>query len=793
MTVLRRMLWRQLRAESLLLTAVAAMMVVGGAVFVGLRSAHRNLRVSQRSYYEQTRFADFWVRLKKMPRHELAAVRQAAGIRTLTGRIRKYATIDLAEVPEPINALILSLPPDSRPTLNRVLIRQGTGFTPDRTNEVLVIEQFARAHHIQPGQTLDVLVHERKERLHVVGTVISAEFTYLLGPGSLVPDPERFGVLFVKREFAEHAFDFDGSVNELVGTWSAADPVLHHVWLNQLEDRLEPFGVVSKTQRRRQVSHQFLDGEIRGLGVSATVLPAIFLVAAALVLHILMMRLARRQRQIVGTLKAIGYADATIFTHFLKFGGIVGVVAGIVGGLAGYLMALVMTRIYRDYFEFPKLDCPLHIDIVLESTLLSLVFAVAGSWQGARSLFRLAPAEAMRPEPPRSGGAVFVERLTFLWHWLDTSWRLAWRTLLRQPFRTSTSLFATSTGAALLTSGLLMVRTVGLLVDHQFRRLMANDGEVVFIDEQPPSAVREIRNLPGVLYAEPVLDLPCTLRHGPYTYRTSITGLFPSARLTRPQTISGRRIPIPEQGLVVDQRLADILHVQPGDWIEVRPTRGDRTARTTPIRAITDGFLGVTAYADIRHVSQLAGESLAVRRVQFVTDKNPHNDERRNRKLKETPAVAMTLSRHDLIDSLEDTIVRNMMAAIVVLVLFSATIFLGSLVNAASISLSERRREVATLLALGYSPWRVGGLFFRETLLVGGVGTAAGLPLGYAITWLSILPYRDNDLFRIPLAGAPWVWWTAAAVGLVFIVAAHLPVQRRIHRLEVRDVLNVRE
>ncbi len=60
-----------------------------------------------------------------------------------------------------------------------------------------------------------------------------------------------------------------------------------------------------------------------------------FLAVAALVLNVLLSRLAQQQRTVVGTLKALGYSDLQIFWHFLKFGLTVGVVGGLVGCAAG--------------------------------------------------------------------------------------------------------------------------------------------------------------------------------------------------------------------------------------------------------------------------------------------------------------------------------------------------------------------------------------------------------------------------------------------------------------------------
>ena len=84
-----------------------------------------------------------------------------------------------------------------------------------------------------------------------------------------------------------------------------------------------------------QLSNQFLSQEIQGLRSFAVIMPCIFLAVAALVLNVLLSRLAEQQRTVVGTLKALGYSDGQVFWHFLKFGLVVGVGGGLLGCALG--------------------------------------------------------------------------------------------------------------------------------------------------------------------------------------------------------------------------------------------------------------------------------------------------------------------------------------------------------------------------------------------------------------------------------------------------------------------------
>jgi len=132
------------------------------------------------------------------------------------------------------------------PTLKDVLIRRGGYFTGAHENEVPINDRFAEHHHIVPGQKIRVLLNSRRQKLLVVGTAVSGEFTYLLGPGVLIPDPEHFGVLYIPRDFAEDVFDFQ--VPQLTG--SRCRPRPPGGWLANSQWTVAAAGGNSRSPRR---------------------------------------------------------------------------------------------------------------------------------------------------------------------------------------------------------------------------------------------------------------------------------------------------------------------------------------------------------------------------------------------------------------------------------------------------------------------------------------------------------------------------------------------------------------
>ncbi|HXT57411.1 MAG TPA: FtsX-like permease family protein, partial [Pirellulales bacterium] len=325
--MLDRKLLRELRASGGLLIAITSIMAVGVGCYVALGFAFQNLSIAKREYYAECRMADFAVEVKKAPLAELAPLEKIPGVVEIRPRIQFFATVDLPRVAEPLNGIVLSLPDRREPTINDIVLRRGGYFTDTRDNEVILNDAFARRQGLHPGQWVHLLLNNRRQELFVVGTAVSSEFTYLVGPGAITPDPEHLGVFYIKRSFAEDVFDFDGAANQVLGRLAPNLRDRPEEVLRRAELLLAPYGVFTTVPLSEQPSNRFLTNEIQGLEAFGVINPAVFLSVAALVLNVLMTRLTEQQRVVVGTLKALGYLDRQVFAHFLKFGLCIGLLS----------------------------------------------------------------------------------------------------------------------------------------------------------------------------------------------------------------------------------------------------------------------------------------------------------------------------------------------------------------------------------------------------------------------------------------------------------------------------------
>ncbi len=788
MRVLDRKLLRECRRSWGLLLTITLVVTVGVACYVSFGTTYRNLQQAKQRFYTQCRMADFWVDVKKAPLAELDRAVRLPGVAATRSRMSEYVTIGLPKVQRPLNGLVLSLPDRREEVVNDIVLKKGGYFSPQRQNEVIVSDEFAEAYRLAPGDTIEVVLNDRHEELILVGTAISSEFVYMLAPGAMVPDAKRFGVLYLKKSFAEEAFDFQGAANQLVGRLSFDQKEPVKKILDRIETFLEPYGVITTTPLADQASNKYLSQEIEGLRAFAIFMPIVFLAVAALILNVLMTRTAQQQRTVIGTLKALGYSNATVFVHFLKFGLAIGLVGGLLGSVLGHLFSQGLTAEYRKIFIFPELMNEFSLSHHALGMAVSLLCALTGSLYGAYQVLRLQPAEAMRPRPPRKGHAVLLERFSLFWNRLGTTMRMSLRNVFRNRMRTVTGVMAACLGAGLLLDGFMMVAGTYYLMDFQFKWTRQADMELTFRHPVSFEALDEASRLPGVDRAEPVLTTACHFIAGPYRRKLAVMGLAKEARLTVPRDTEGHPIAIPDEGLLMSAKLARLMHVTVGDRIVVRPVEGLREAHEVEVKRLVDGYLGTAVYANLDWWSRTLGEEPILNGVQLALDGNLASEKRLYRELKEIPTLQATASRHDMIRTMEETFMAVLNVFIGIFVLFTAVVFFGSILNASLVSLAERQTETATLRVLGYGPWQVGRVFLYESVLVNAVGILLGLPVGYLMT-LGVAMVYDTELFRFPVVCPLWCVVATVLFGAAFTISAHLLVQRQIHRQDWRDAL----
>ncbi|MEW6356951.1 MAG: FtsX-like permease family protein [Planctomycetota bacterium] len=792
MSILNRKLEREIIQSKGLLAAIIAITIIGGACFVSMIATYKNLESARDDYYSRCRMADFWIDLKKSPITETDRIKTVEGVSEIQERISFPVVVDLDGVDKPISGQVISMPTEPTPVLCGIVMKRGSYFTADRRDEVIISEKFAQVRRIAPGMFIHLILNEQRKKLFVVGTAISSEYAYLTPPGGIVPEPLNYGVFYIKRDLAEDMFGFQGACNNLVGMFTPDARRNPEPVLREIERRLDPYGVFAATPLKQQASNLALTGELKGLAVTATILPVVFLGVAALVLNVLMTRMAEQQRTTVGTLKALGYTNGQIFAHFVKFGLFVGIVGGVLGCAMGYWLTGWMVNLYSEFYEFPRLVNDIYPMVLLISLLISIAFSVLGTLRGVHEVVKLNPAEAMRERPPAWGGQILLEHWRWFWTRLDFRWQMVFRGLFRHKVRTIIGLTAAAMGSAIVLLALGNTDSLNYMVVLQFEKVLLSDFDLSFKDEVGEGALDEAKRLPGIMCAEPICYAACTFRNGNHAKKGGITGIAPEARMTVPRNARGDAVCVPSAGLLMVRRLAEQLHLAEGDTVRFTPVKGLRVEREAPVAKIIDSAFGLGVYADFEYLSRLIGEVSAISKVQLKAQQTAEERAEFYRRLKEYPKLQSVSDIPEQRTMMEADFIAKLKVVTVVMIGFAAVIFFGSILNASLISIAERQREIATFRVLGYDPMEIGAIFLRENMLVNIFGAIGGLPVGYGILYVMIWQY-ENDMYVMPCVVNGFSWMLTVILAAVFVLVSHVVVQRVINRLNWSQALAMKE
>ena len=788
MTALNRKLVRDLWGARGQALAIAFVIGAGIAVFASMFSTFDSLDLTLGTYYERTRFGDVFASLKRAPLSLAADIAAIPGVAQVEARVVVDVTLDVRDLPEPAIGRLISVAAAGRPRLCDVVLRKGRDIEAGRPDEVLASETFAAAHGLEPGDSVGAIINGRRRELRIVGLALSPEYIYPIRPGELLPDERHFGVFWMDGRALAAAFQMEGAFNNVVMTLmrGASEPDV----IAGLDRLLEPqYGGLGAIPRALQPSHWYLNNELVQLRSSGAIVPAIFLAVAAFLLNVVLSRIVLVQRAQIAALKALGYGNAAVAWHYVKWSIVVACAGAAVGLSAGVWLGWAMTQMYTLFFHFPLLLYRLEPVVIVESVAIALGAAVLGALAAVRRAVSLPPAEAMRPEAPARFSETWVERAG-LRRLLSQPARIIVRTLQRHPGRAALSTVGIALAGSMLVLGNFSLDAVDVMMDVQFNVAQRYDLMASTVEPVSPGALDELRRLPGVMDAEPFRAVPARLRVGHRSRHAAILGVPAEARLNRVIDASLRALTPPPQGLVLSAKLAETLGVRRGDAVTVEVLEGRRPVRQVPVADLVDEYMGMNAYMELDALRQLMQEGGTLSGAYLLVDRG--QVETLYRRLKETPRVGGVLLKRAAVESFQETFQSLVAQMQAIYVVFAAVIAFGVVYNTARISLSERSRELATLRVIGFTRAEVSYILLGELALVTLVAVPAGLALGHVFAGL-LVAAMNSEMFRIPLIIAPRTYAFAAVVIIVATAVSAMVVRHRLDHLDLVEVLKTRE
>ncbi|HEX7059439.1 MAG TPA: ABC transporter permease [Solirubrobacterales bacterium] len=785
MRVLRTKARRDMRRQRASFLAITVTIFLGVTLFGATYDAFRNLDDSYKRAFTQYRFANLTVTGGDVARFA-AAARAQPGVEAVQTRTQTDVPIQVGA--DKFLGRVVGMPPGHQPAVNRLAIESGTYLQPARPDDVLVDRNMAKAFDLETGDRVAVTGAAGAQRVTLLGVASSPEYYWpARSRQEAFTAPKDFGVLYVPQPLAERLAG-DARPNQVAIYY--ANGKENAGLTKRLSAAAERSGATDVFTRADQPSNSSLQQDVKSFEQLAILFPLLFLTAAALATGVLMRRLVTSQRPIVGMLRACGYSRGQIVRHFLSFGLLSGAAGGILGVALGLWLASVMTSAYTDQLSIPLSVIEIRPSTILVGIAFGLGTGALASAAPAAFAAGVPPAEAMRRFSPAKAGKIsLAERLFPPLRRLPVRWRMAIRSIGRNPRRATSTVLGVVLALILILSSWGMIDAAQILIDRQYGQIERQDAQLYVRAPLGSAELARIRGVPGVRRAEPAAELPVSLRANGHRYQTALIALRRNTQMHGFYESGGGQIELPVAGLIVGQAVQGRLDLRAGQSVRIGAP-GTGVEVSAPLDAVVNEPLGAFAYASLDAVRALAGPRLGEGNSVFVTYAPGVDRDRMRRALSAVPGVTAFVDSKALQEYMNSYLGLYYLF-IGIMVLFGGAMAFALLYNSIQANLAERSVEVATLRAAGTPFATLARMITVENTIVAMLGIVPGLFLGYETAKLFLEQFQ-TDWFSFELEMRTSTFVLASLAILAVALLSELPGLRAVRRLDIAEVVRER-
>lgn len=523
------------------------------------------------------------------------------------------------------------------------------------------------------------------------------------------------------------------------------------------------------------------------------VFPIFLYFVAALVTFTTMTRFVDEERINSGTLKALGYDNQDVMKKFVFYGLISGLSGAIMGIILGHtLLPLIVYNAYHSGFTLPKIEFHFHLGITLVALLLAVVSSVLPAWLVASKEYKQMPAKLLVPKAPSAGSKILLEYITPIWDRMSFTHKVTARNIFRYKKRMLMTIFGVAGSVSLLFAGLSVQYSLSGINERQFGELIRYDAIVAkneYVTDDQQDEIDELLRSPDVTQFEMIHYEEMTKVAGDNKDTQEIKLIVPD----HPENFSdyvnlinretGDKISFPNDGVIISERLAQLLEVDTNDTIILKDSKNK--SQEMKVKAITEMYMGHFAFTSEEGYQTIFGEEPTDNAYMVnLKDKSLKNTEKQAAKFIDLSGVQGVVQNTTLTTQIS-TIVDSLDQIMTVLIIVAVLLGIVILYNLTNINVSERIRELSTIKVLGFYDEEVTMYIYRETILLTLFGILTGFGIGkwlhqYIIT---VVPPEDV-MFNPALSASSFIIPTVVILFVTVVLGFVIN-----HRLKNVDML----
>lgn len=508
------------------------------------------------------------------------------------------------------------------------------------------------------------------------------------------------------------------------------------------------------------------------------VFPLIFFLVAALISLTTMTRMVESQRTQIGTLKALGYGTWAIARKYVLYALSASAIGSVIGIIFGqkFLPWLIITTYKVLYPNLPVILTPLNLYYSILSSAAAILCVTLAAFSACYKALMAPAADLMRPAAPKIGRKIWLEHIGFIWRRLRFTSKVAMRNLFRYKKRFFMTIFGIGGCTALVIFGFGLTDSISGVVDRQYSTLFHYDLTINLEDNVSSEDLKLFTDyLEGAENVEDyifVRSRSMELQGDEASYLAYLTvpeeGAHYSDFVHLQSRKTGESYELNDDGVIITEKLADLLQVKPGDTMAIKDN--DKTVEVR-VAHITENYILSYIYMTPELYTQVFGESPKWNAVQaFIPGLTDEEAERMTEEMLALNAVAGTTTTSGTRQKFDDVLGSLDVITLVVIVAAGMLAFIV-LYNLNNINITERRRELATIKVLGFFDMEVAEYVYRENIMLTLIGVVIGIFFGKYLHSFIITTVETDILMFIRQAKiSSYIWSVLVTFGFSMFV-----------------------
>ena len=559
-------------------------------------------------------------------------------------------------------------------------------------------------------------------------------------------------------------------------------------------------------------SYASIDSDASSIEVIGTVFPAIFLTVAILVALTTAARMVEEERGLIGLYKALGYRRRTIMAKYVAYTALAALVGSGLGALLGFVaLPEFLFTVFRVMYTLPQFQLSFDPALCALAVGMFVVGIGVATALSVRGELAEQPASLMRPKAPRAGTRILLERVTPVWSRLSFLGKVCARNLFRYKRRLAMTVFGVAGCCALMISGFAIADTVLALSPNQYGD--AGRAGVYEYDLMAVSQPGDLGHVTDTLASSdevadfvPVRTESVTVEHDGLKETVqlmvvpdghSLDGYVDlraqdGQHLSLAETTGAGDETAGENGApsaLVTKNASVVLRFSAGDDVIVQ----DAALNQADVRvaSVVMNYLGNVVYMTQDAYETAFGVALEPNAA--LAHLNGSADEQISlaHELAADPALLQVTSVEEGVrDFSANFMLINYVVALITAL--AAGLSFVVLFTLSTTNISERERELATLKVLGFRRREIRTYVNRELLILAGMGTVCGVPLGtamaHALTYVLNMP---SMYFAVEIAPMSYVW--SCGLSMLFAIVTCAITNRSLEGVDMVGALKSAE